>query len=180
MCRGIGVVNFDLDLSVLPAIVSHGLTTWHIPCHIYGVGKNGTEFVRWLADTNTTTMEKRELSLSEALDVCRALSFAIHDIQRCCGNIAATDLTLDLPLLLQGLALNGKTEEYVDYAHADRYHRMDWYAMRVDFELVGNAIKVSVERLNETDNEDSLAMVNDYTEILEREQKNGIYNIQSL
>ena len=119
-------------------------------------------------------MERQELSLSEALDVCRNLSYIIHDITSTCGYFAATDLTIDQPLLLRDLVNDGKATEYVAYNHCDTFHRMSYYAMRLDLELVGTAIKVDMERLNETNNEDDLSMCNTFENYLS-EHGNGIY-----
>lgn len=127
----------------------------------------------WQTQTRTT-MEKREMSLNEAMDMCRNLSYIIHDITSACGHFAATDLTIDQAVIMRNLVNEGKATEYVAYDHCDTYHRMSYYAFRLDLELVGTAIKVGMECLKETDNEDDLYMCAIFANILS-EHENGVY-----
>ena len=119
-------------------------------------------------------MERQELSLNEAMDVCRNLSYIIHDITSACGYFAATDLAIDQAVLLRKLVNEGKATEYVAHSHCDTYRRMDYYAVRLDLELVGTAIKVSMEWLKETDYENDL-YVCDVLSSLISEHEGGIY-----
>ena len=115
-------------------------------------------------------------SLENIIKVNGNLNMVIHDLFNCVGYFAKGDLVLDLTEMQSKLYTLGKASEFVDFMHCDPEHRMPKYSFRMDLSVVDeHKVKVELESLNETENEESIAAYDKFCELIG--QRGGIYEI---